>query len=83
MEKTSTITSKRQLTIPSCLFRAAGLREGQKVLVSHKDGSIIIKPAIDVVEKLAGSVKVPLRFRVMQIDRIIERAKKEYHEGRV
>ena len=83
MQKTSTITSKRQLTIPSQIFRAAGLKEGQKVLIEEKEGIVMVKPAIHMVERLAGSVNVPVRFRSLSIEEIIRRAKKEYRESRV
>ena len=83
MQKISTITSKRQLTIPSQIFRALGLKEGQRVLIEDKDGAVVVKPADDVVEQLAASVSVPARFASLDIEEIIRRAKKEYREGRV
>lgn len=83
MQKVSTITSKRQLTIPSQIFQAVGLKEGQKVLIEDKDGAVVVKPASNVVERLAGSVHVPDRFRSLGIEEIIRRAKKEYRNSRV
>lgn len=83
MQKVSTITSKRQLTIPSQIFRAVGLKEGQKVLVEDRDGTVVVKLAHDVVDRLAGSVKLPPRFRSLAIEEIIRRAKKEYRETHV
>jgi len=43
-----------------------------------EDGVIKVEPAVDLVRRLAGSVKVPKRFRGMAIDEVIEKAKKEY-----
>lgn len=83
MQKVSTITSKRQLTIPSQIFQAVGLKEGQRVLIEDKDGTVVVKPANDVVERLAASVKVPARFAALGIEEIIRRAKKEYRESHV
>lgn len=83
MQKVSTISSKRQLTIPSQIFQAVGLKEGQRVLIEDQDGTIVVKPANDVVERLAGSVKIPARFASLGIEEIIRRAKKEYRESRV
>ncbi|MCR4313923.1 MAG: AbrB/MazE/SpoVT family DNA-binding domain-containing protein [Candidatus Uhrbacteria bacterium] len=83
MQKVSTITSKRQLTIPSQIFRAVGLKEGQRVLIEDREGTVIVKPAHDVVERLAGSVKIPARFLSLGIEEIIRLAKKEYRESRV
>ena len=78
MTKTATITSKRQLTIPVGIYRHLKLKQGQKVVVSMEDGVIKVEPALDLVRRLAGSVKVPKRFRGMAIDEVIEKAKKEY-----
>lgn len=74
----ATITSKRQLTIPIRVFKSAGLRENQKVLVREEGGIIQIETAASVVERLAGSVKIPKRFRRLTADQMIEKAKREY-----
>lgn len=78
MKMYSTITSKRQLTIPARVFRAAAWKEGQKVIVSYQHGALVIKPAADLVEKLSGSVSIPGQFRSMNIDEMIRRAKKDH-----
>lgn len=80
MQKYATITRKRQLTIPAHIFRAASMKEGQKVVVRYQDGNVIIKPAVDLVEKLAGSVSIPARFKSLPIDEMIRRAKREYRK---
>ena len=72
----ATITSKRQLTLPSVLFRQAKLKEGQKVRVVFKDGRLFLDPMVDLVEELAGSVSVPQRFKSLSVDQIVSRAKK-------
>ncbi len=78
MVKTATITSKRQITIPADIFRKANLKEGQKVLVQELEGEITLKQAKQAVEKLAGSVKVPARFKNLNGKQIVNKAKKEY-----
>lgn len=78
MPKIATITSKRQLTIPVSIFRRADLREGQKVLITEKDGRIQIEPAVALVEHLAGSVKIPSRFKGLSPKEMVQRAKKEH-----
>ena len=83
MTTTSTITSKRQLTIPSSFFSALGWEEGQKVVVTMKDNnSLVISPATKLVDQLAGSVKMPKRFEGLKPDDIIKKAKKEYFQGK-
>ena len=78
MSYIATITSKRQLTIPSELFKNTKLSEGDKVLMEEKGGNILLKPAVSLVEELAGSLRVPKRFRGLSEDKMIAKAKKEY-----
>ncbi|MDZ7587621.1 MAG: AbrB/MazE/SpoVT family DNA-binding domain-containing protein [Patescibacteria group bacterium] len=78
MNYLATVTSKRQLTIPIDIYRLMNLVEGNKVLVSIEDQVIKIEPAQALVEKLAGSVKLPKRFKNKTVDQIITLAKKEY-----
>lgn len=78
MSQMATITSKRQLTIPSKLFKEAGLQIGQKVVISEENGSLKLTPAEKLVEELAGSVPVPKKWRGKNLDQIIEEARVEY-----
>ena len=78
MNKIATITGKRQITIPAKLFRSAGLDKNKKVLVSQKQGEIIITALASKVEKLAGSLKMPTRWRGKDLNTIIEESKIEY-----
>lgn len=75
----ATITSKRQFTIPVQVFKKAGLRVGDRVLVNEENGILKIESAVAAVERLAGSVKVPKRFRGMDIDEIIDTAIDEHY----
>jgi AbrB family looped-hinge helix DNA binding protein len=78
MKYSATITDKRQLTIPAKIFRQAKLKEGEKVLVSHTNGSLVIEPMAKLINELAGSVELPKRFQGMNVDEIITQAKKEH-----
>jgi len=44
MPKIATVTSKMQVTIPVRFARKYGLRPGQKVGLSVRKGSIIVRP---------------------------------------
>ena len=77
MPQLVTITSKRQLTIPVELFRKLNLEEGQQLLVYSEDRSIKLEPAAGLVEQLAGSIKIPARFKKQSLDKIIAKAKQE------
>lgn len=79
MNHLATITSKRQLTIPSAVFKKANFKKGDKVIVEEKDGELRIKRAVDLVEELAGSVTVPKRLRGVSEDEIIKKAKAEHY----
>lgn len=78
MNYLATITSKRQLTIPVDLYNQLAFREGQKVIISKMDDGIRVEPALALVSRLAGSIKLPKKFKDMTIDQIIAKAKKEH-----
>lgn len=78
MPQLATITSKRQLTIPISLFQKLALKEGQKVIISADNGAIKIEPALALVDRLAGSLKTPARFKDLSPEEIIKKAKKEH-----
>lgn len=78
MNAIATITSKKQLTLPSKIFEKAGLKEGEKVIVSEENGRLIITPAEKLVEELAGSVSIPKHLRGKNLDQVIEQAKEAY-----
>lgn len=78
MPQLATITSKRQLTIPAATFRDLGLRKGQRVLISRENGKLTMEPALNLVEELAGSVRIPPRFKGLSSKKITQQAKKEY-----
>ncbi len=78
MSYIATITSKRQLTIPSELFKNIKLTRGDKVLMEEREGNIILRPASSLVEKLAGSVAVPEHLKGIDIDEAIRIAKKNH-----
>ncbi len=82
MLKLATITSKRQLTIPSNIFKEIGLKEGEKVLIGLDEGRIYIEPARDLIENLAGSVSLPKRFKDLEIEKVIIKAKDEYFKNK-
>jgi bifunctional DNA-binding transcriptional regulator/antitoxin component of YhaV-PrlF toxin-antitoxin module len=78
MTYTATFTSKRQLTIPIKLFEKIGFNKGDRVSVSEKDGSLILTPATELVKKLAGSLKVPRKYRGLSEAKLVSQAKSEY-----
>lgn len=78
MTQMATITSKKQLTLPAELFRKAGLRVGQKVIVSEENGRLVLTPAEKLVEELAGFLSMPKKWKGKSLNRIIEESTEEY-----
>jgi len=66
------------LTIPISFFGRLALKTGQKVIISQEDNFIKIEPVLNLVERLAGSIKRPARLKKMPLNKIINEAKKEY-----
>lgn len=77
MPQVATITSKRQLTIPVKIYKRLGFKSGQKVVVYETDNGLKIEPLLSLVEKLAGSVKLPKRFKGKSVEEMIKIARKE------
>ncbi|MEK9201066.1 MAG: AbrB/MazE/SpoVT family DNA-binding domain-containing protein [Patescibacteria group bacterium] len=80
MNYLGSITSKRQLTIPISVFNDTNFKIGQKVIIKKRGDSIMIDPASSLVEKLAGSIAVPARFKGMSPDQILSTAKSEHFQ---
>ena len=53
----TTLTRKGQVTVPVEIRRALGLKEGDKVLFTMKNGEVRLAPTGSVVERTAGAVK--------------------------
>lgn len=82
MNYIATITSKRQLTIPVDIFQALSLREGEKVLVTQEQNEIKISPIMQLLDRLAGSVKIPKEYKGLTAEEIAYKAKKEYFRNK-
>ena len=78
MNQLATITSKNQLTLPAALFRKAGFRIGQKVIVTEENGSLNIIPAERLIEELGGILKPIKKWKGKSNEDIIEQSKMEY-----
>ncbi|MBU1070921.1 AbrB/MazE/SpoVT family DNA-binding domain-containing protein [Patescibacteria group bacterium] len=79
----ATITDKRQVTIPVDVYRAMEMKKGQKVIVQVGDRIISMRPVEDLVNKLAGSVKIPVKYKNMDVDKIVAKAKRVYFDKKL
>ena len=82
MFQIATITSKRQLTIPSKIFKQMALKEGDKLVLSQEGQAIKLVSALSLVNRLSGSIEMPARFKGKSLDQIIAESKKEYFKKR-
>lgn len=80
MTQMATITDQRQLTLPIALFYNNMFTAGEKVVVETLDDGIKITSALKLVQKLAGSVPIPQKFKGMPIDEIIKKSREEYFQ---
>lgn len=73
-----TITSKRQITIPAKIFDRLQLKEGDKLIAEVDSNKITLQKAQQVLDELAGSLRIPRRYKNKSLNFIIKEAKKEY-----
>jgi len=78
---TTTITSKRQITIPAVIFREAKLLEKQKLSVTSAGNQVILTPVAQAIDELAGSLKMPARWKNKNLDQVISEAKNEHFKS--
>ncbi|MBI2020231.1 AbrB/MazE/SpoVT family DNA-binding domain-containing protein [Candidatus Daviesbacteria bacterium] len=81
MQQIATITGKMQLTVPMRLAKKFGLKRGQKIVFAEKDGQLVLTPATELVEQLAGSLKTYRKRSSKSLDKIIEEAKEIYFKN--
>jgi AbrB family looped-hinge helix DNA binding protein len=74
--QTSNVTQKGQITVPSGIRRALGIRPGGKVRFTRKGRGVLVE-AIDepAVDSLFGLLKMPKGRGVADLDAAIEAAK--------
>ena len=74
--QTSNVTQKGQITVPSGIRRALGIRPGGKVRFTRKGRGVLVE-AVDepAVDSLFGVLKMPKGRGVADLDAAIEAAK--------
>ncbi|HCR35613.1 hypothetical protein A2130_00810 [Candidatus Woesebacteria bacterium GWC2_33_12] len=86
MNYLATITSKRQFTIPSNLFKIVNYKPQQRLLINVVDadaGLITIKPMSQLVEDMAGSVPVTSEYKNLSLNKMVEKAKDDYYKNTI
>ncbi len=82
MLQTVTITSKRQISIPVKIFNKLGLVKGDKLIINLQQDKIVMQKAQSLLDEIAGTVKLPAKYKNKSLDEIIKLAKKEYFKSR-
>jgi len=68
----STLTSKGQVTVPSELRQALGLRPGDTVIFESIDDKILLSKKKDDITKAFGMYRVNKKISLKEIQRAIE-----------
>ena len=82
MQKKVRITSKRQITIPKKLYDKLDFQKGEVLVLRDSGGGIMMEKPTQVLDDLAGSVKLPNRFQGLSSQEIVKKAKKEYFSAK-
>lgn len=78
--RTSTVTSKGQITIPADLRKSLGLRPGQQVTFSRTENALIITPVEDDVTATFGLLKAKRGVSLEKMDEAIAEMAKDLND---
>lgn len=82
MLHTVKITSKRQITIPIKAYKQLHLDKDDQLTIRVVANSLVLQKAQSLLDSLAGSLKLPKKYRNKPLEEIIRQAKKDYFENR-
>lgn len=63
------------MTLPANLFRTTRFRRGEKVVFSVVDNEVKMESALELINSLAGSIKVPDNLKGRDVDELIKEAR--------
>ncbi len=69
--KSTTLTSKNQVTLPAVLVRRAGLTKGVRLSVRLENGTIVLEPQAEVrrmVEEIQAALRPKVRKPLSDIE---------------
>ncbi len=76
----TTVTTKGQATIPKSIREFLNIKPNQKIKFEKKGNDIVLRPVRDFMS-LAGTVKLPEKYKNANIDEILKKARiKAYEE---
>ena len=80
MTQSVRITSKRQITIPVKIYNKLHLNKGDRLIVRFTPDKLILQKAQVLLDSLAGSLKVPEKYKNKSTDEIVSQAKQDYFQ---
>jgi bifunctional DNA-binding transcriptional regulator/antitoxin component of YhaV-PrlF toxin-antitoxin module len=78
MIQTVTISSKRQITIPSSMFSNLGFTQGDLLVAQIQDNTIVLQKATHALDALAGSIVVSSKKKSLSVEEAIRLAPARY-----
>lgn len=69
--RTSTVTSKGQITIPAALRKQMGIRQGAEVAFMVEDGKVVLVPVPNDIEAAFGLVQAERSVSLEDMERAI------------
>jgi AbrB family looped-hinge helix DNA binding protein len=84
MYQTVRITSKRQISIPVNIFNSLGLKKGDTLLINvdFDNERIIMEKQEKILNQLAGSLKLPKKYKNKSLEQIVSDAKRNYFRSK-
>ena len=79
MQEEATITSKGQVTIPMEVRKRFGLKEGERIVFTERNGELLVKPKIkNAIKELQNLRKTLPKLSREEIDEMIKESKRAW-----
>ena len=79
MQEEATITSKGQVTIPVEVRKRFGLKEGERIVFTERNGELLVKPKIkNAIKELQNLRKTLPKLSREEIDEMIKESKRAW-----
>lgn len=76
------ISSKRQITIPARVYAQLGLAQGDNLSIEVTQNAFVLSKSKLLLDKVAGSVRLPKEYSEKSLDQIINQAKQTYFKNK-
>lgn len=78
------ISSKKQITLPSKIYHKLGIKMGDKLSLIYNEGTdhIVLKRQDDLLKSLNGRLKLPKKLKGVDVNKAINISKKKYFSNK-